>query len=363
MLVPGAPATDRPVDAGGPTAQTELSSYGTSRGYAAHPNPGDVVITAPGLIAGFGGPSNLPQYPLYVASDAQSNPKASAGQGPYQLSAESRPRMTTARASTGVASDAVGNIALVTSTATVEATADGVTAQATSDTQGLTVGPLAIARITSTATRVLDPTGRATSSTHLALEGVRVGGVAVAIDNGGVNAAGQVVPLPLNQVLAGVLAGARISVAVLPAQEAGGSRVQAPAIRVTVPFDGRTVGSGEGTLTMTFGEASVSLASSAAPDSVLAAGVLRPTSAGPPAAAGAGAPALGSAAPATGGQPATSDTGAGSSALQPAALGTSAEPLTKAIPSFDIRSLYLMVGVGALAALGSGQLLRLLGVR
>src|SRR4051794_1304499 len=52
VVLPDAPVTDTPVDGGGPTAQVALSSLGTSTGYAAFPDPGGLVISAPGLVAG-----------------------------------------------------------------------------------------------------------------------------------------------------------------------------------------------------------------------------------------------------------------------------------------------------------------------
>src|SRR5712692_9172800 len=47
--VPGAPLTDTPIDGGGPTAQVVVDSIGTSSGYAAFPDPGQFVLSIPGL--------------------------------------------------------------------------------------------------------------------------------------------------------------------------------------------------------------------------------------------------------------------------------------------------------------------------
>src|SRR5438094_180719 len=84
LAVPEAPVTNTPVDGGGPTAQVQVDSLGTSTGYAAFPDPGQLVVSIPGLAVGLlsGGPGGVPipsppPYPFAVSSDPTSNPEAS----------------------------------------------------------------------------------------------------------------------------------------------------------------------------------------------------------------------------------------------------------------------------------------------
>ena len=95
-MPPPAAATEggrRPTDVaaagGAPNTPQGLSAR---NGYAAFPDPGPLVISAPGLLTGLlsGGGGGLPpislptlpSYPLFVASDPALHPDSSAGAGP-----------------------------------------------------------------------------------------------------------------------------------------------------------------------------------------------------------------------------------------------------------------------------------------
>jgi hypothetical protein len=120
LQIPGFPATDVPVDAGGPTAQAAADSLGSSTGYAALPDPGQFVTTIPGLVTGLlasgaaGFPPvhlpPLPNYPLFVQSDVNSAPNASFGAGPYQLSAKSAQGSSQASGVGGLQTGILGNV-------------------------------------------------------------------------------------------------------------------------------------------------------------------------------------------------------------------------------------------------------------
>src|SRR5581483_12195430 len=64
-------------DAANPISQSTLESTGVSRSFASAPYPGDLVVTAPGTLAAFGGPSLPAQYPFHVAAVHPETPKAS----------------------------------------------------------------------------------------------------------------------------------------------------------------------------------------------------------------------------------------------------------------------------------------------
>src|ERR1700730_17212281 len=147
ITVPGAPGTDTPVDGGGPTAQVAVDSIGTSTGYAAFPDPGQFVVSVPGLVVGVlaGGVGPVPpialpsppNYPFFVQSDASNTPEASVGSGPWALSASSESGSSKANATAGLQSGLGGNTALVSSTASLSPSASaGVGAKAITDVQG-----------------------------------------------------------------------------------------------------------------------------------------------------------------------------------------------------------------------------------
>mgnify|MGYP001426172799 CR=1 FL=1 len=384
--VPGFPVSNNPVDSGGPVAQANLNSLGTSEGFASFPDPGSVITSLPGLGAGLlsGGLAGLPpidvpqapSYPFEISSDAGTNPHQSAGAGPYNLAADSSLAFSQASATAGLQTGVIGNAALVTSKARVSVQGDGgVVATAVSDVQSLTIGPLTIGEVKSTATETLGPDGTIEPTTAMVIDGVAIGGLAVGISPTGLDLPGPTYPLPLNATLASLLSAAKISVTVLAAQSYPG-RVVAPALRITGPVSVKNVGSGPGSYTLTIGGASAAMLTSGlaeAPATPVGARADSPV--GPSAATGATAPITvpplppaGSAAGVQQGATPTppsalSPVQAGSPSQTAVALGPeSARPLAVR-DDFDITSLYLIVAVMAVVMWAAGQLIRLLGVR
>lgn len=281
LTVPGAPGTDTALDGGGPTAQVVVDSIGSSTGYAAFPDPGQFIVSLPalavGLLAGGAGglpPTQLPSppnYPFFVQSDATNDPEVSVGAGPYALSATSEPGSSQAQATAGVRDGLFGNAALAMSTASVspKLTTQGtsVVAKAVADLQGLTVGPLTIGQVKSTAIQTLDSTGTVTPSTDLSITGVRIGGVPVELTPKGVVAGGPVQPVPLNDSVNGLLKSSGITVQFVAAQQHP-DRVVAPALQITfpfaMPFPIPNVGQFHGTATMIVGSATTQMSGVAA---------------------------------------------------------------------------------------------------
>lgn len=388
VTIPGAPLTDTPVDGGGPTAQVVADSIGTSTGYAAFPDPGRFTTTIPGLVSGLlasglaGLPPiqapSLPDYPFYVSSDASTAPDASLGSGPVVLHAASQPGQSQATASAGVEASPVGNTALAKSTSSIAPLADGsVVASAVADLQGLTIGPLTIGDIKSTATETVDPSGTVTPSTALEIAGLRVGGVPVELTPQGFRAGNAVYPVPLNSALASLLKAAGITIEFVAPQQFPG-KVIAPALRIVypfaMPFAIPNVGKYSGTVTMVVGFATAQM-SGVGPSSPSASSASQT----PP---GSSATSL-SSAPSSGG---STDVGVGggsslpvTSQASPAPSGSgsypsaaapfipsrtgAAEPVAAQSPGLDLRSLYLIAVIGLIVASTSGALIRRVGVR
>lgn len=363
-VVPGAPATDIPVDAGGPTAQAVVDSIGTSTAYAAFPAPGDLVISAPGLTAGLvTDPAGLPappDYPFYVHSD-RSRPEDVLGAGPYSLAARSGDGSGEASALAGFRTSELGNAALVRSTTEIGPTDDGgVLARASSVVEALTVGPLTIGSVTSTVTQSMDARGEIQTSSSLDVTGARVAGIAVSITEAGLGVAGVTVPLPIGDTLSDVLSDAGLVVRFLESQH-DGSRVLGPALQIEMPLPTSGVGSADGTMTLTLGLTSVQLTGA---DAFPPLGADEENPVLPPGAALG--PAVGSEAAPGASQSSTPTATPSSTTMSDSGLARPASEHfvpTALIGLFDITSSYLMVSVAALATLVIGQLIRLTGVR
>jgi hypothetical protein len=394
VTIPGAPLTDVPFDGGGPTAQAAADSIGSSTGYAAFPDPGQFALTVPGLVIGIlssglaGLPPiklpSLPNYPFSVSSDASTAPDASAGSGPYQISANSETGSSKASATAGLNTGLSGSASLVTSTASLTPTAAGaVVAKAVSDVQGLSIGPLTLGEVKSTATETIDANGTITPSTSLEIAGLRIGGVAIEMTPQGFVAGGPTYPLNINSILDGLLKAAGIKVEMLAAQQFPG-KVLAPAMQITfpfaMPFAIPNLGKFSGTVTMIIGSTTAQMSGAAAG---AASGDTGATPAAGSAGSGtstgfgaaSGTPAVGS----SGGSPSSPSVGSVPSP-SPASVPLLAAPRPSApkrlasspvgrraglgaIRTLDIRSLYLVLVAGVVVAAASGQLIRRLGVR
>lgn len=277
VTVPGAPATDNPIDGGGPTAQVALDSIDASTGYAAFPDPGDLALTGPGLLVGLLGsgaaglpPVNLgaspPNYPFFVTSDAN-KPEQSIGAGPYRLEAKSGRTASTASATVGFQPDVVGNVAVSTTNASVVASGVEVVSQATSDTQALTVGPISFGQVRSRATMTLDSSGKATPASSLEIVGMRIGSIPIELTPNGFVAGNSSQAFPLNASLAQLLGPAKMKVEVVAAQQFP-DRVVAPALRITMPFD-FALSKGTTVMTVTIGSATAMLSGASTQGSAL----------------------------------------------------------------------------------------------
>ncbi|HEX3899683.1 MAG TPA: hypothetical protein VHW74_10970 [Mycobacteriales bacterium] len=372
--LPGAPLTDTPLDSGGPSGEASLNSLGEGVGYAAFPDPGQFVISLPGLVAGLLGtgaaglpPIHLPQLPAYPfeVTANSTTPTASIGAGAYNISATTGQTYSTGKATAGLQIDAAGNAALLTGSSSIDVNDDGsVVATATSDLQGLTIGPVTLGEITSTATETLSNDGTVTPSSSLSITGVRVGTLPVTVSTKGLNVAGTSVPLPVSSVLNTVLAADHIKLSFVTAQSFK-DRVVAPALDITGPLPTKEIGTKNGTFDLTVGSATASIEATApAP----------PSSVGTP-----GVGSVGS-----GGDLGTSPVGSGDSGVLPPLPGsdtTSGDVIPPVVAPatgtenpqaslsaasanlFDIRSSYLVLCIVGAVAVLLGQLVRLMGVR
>lgn len=383
--IPGFPLSETPVDVGGPTAQAMLDSLANSTAYAAFPDPGPLVISVPGLVTGLlaGGAvglppiklPTLPSYPLAVEASTPFTPEASSGAGLYALDVTSDGLSSVASASGGLQS-AVGNIGLIDSHASVAPTATGtVVAQAITDFQGLTVGPLTIGEVKAMAMVTIDNDGSTTPSDTIAITGVRIGGLSVDITPTGLNVGGLIIAIPIAATLAALLKAAGIQMQIEAAQMLPDG-VIAPALQLSMPVSSLGLGRANGTLTITIGaaEAHVTVPSTSATTTggAESSGTSQP-SGGLPLAGGSSLPLSGgSLLPSSGGSTASAAEAPGLSPntsigeTTPQGLGETRPAAAAVIPvpiSFNIESIYLLMALLAVAAIASATAIRLLGVK
>jgi hypothetical protein len=372
--LPGAPLSSSPLGSGGPSGQAALNSLGTGTGYAAFPDPGELVQSLPGLAAGLlaGGAAGLPpihlpalpSYPFAVTATA-TNPSQAIGAGAYRIVASTNAAESKGLAVTGLQLSGAGNTALVASSSDVKVHGDGsVTSTATSDIQGLTLGPVTIGEITSTATESLSPDGIVTPSTSISVTGLRIGTLAVSLDTKGLNIAGNSVPVPVDGLINSLLKSQHITVSTLKAQS-GPGLIVSPAVQITGPLPTKKLGTAKGTFTLLLGMSTASMVATG-PSAATTGDVGSSGSTG----------SLG-----TGGTPGSLGSGGGPSDIPPLGGSSSLEPTTQPpsvapgqgqpsalapaayLGTFDIRNLYLLLCIVGAGAFLVAQLVRLIGVR
>jgi hypothetical protein len=358
-----------------PTAQAAVTSSGDSQAFASLPYPGEAVATAPGLLRSMGAPQQTPDYPGYVASDYPSRPKQQfpaagdpAGAG-YRLSAESSETKSAAAASSGL--EAEGGVAtgLATANASSEQAANGtVRARGEARVESFgAAGVLRVGQVLTSATVMRDLTGKLVRSTSTEIENVSVAGQAVGVRDGALVVGTAETPLG-DSALGAILASAGISMEVVAAEPttdgvvAGGLLVvvrtpesagEASAMRYRIGFASasvalevlgdRTGGTGGS------GAAGNGSGTGAAVDSTSGGGT---TSGSAPASGSAGAADL---------SPSTLPSGSVPEQPPAPALATSGQG--GAALELDFLPIYVALALAALTVLGSGHLIRLLGVR
>jgi hypothetical protein len=231
FIAPKASLSDTVADVGGPSAQATMDSIGTSRAFASFPYPGETAVTSTGLVRTLSGVP-VPDYPLYASSDHPIVPSREIGSGIFALKAESAARRSAAVASVGLAVEGAGTLGLVRSTASTDATGEAVVSEARSVIESLSIGPLRLGHVVSTARVSLAPDGQLTRQSGTEVVGATVAGTDVAITPDGLKAGGTAVGAPPAAPVADLLAKAGITVELVKAQQLP-TGVAAPAVRIT----------------------------------------------------------------------------------------------------------------------------------
>ncbi len=362
LYLPGAPGLAEVVDLGFPGTTVLLDTIGTSTATAAFPDPGELVGSLSGLAAGliglgaYGLPPielpTLPAYPFAVSTDAITRPDATLGEGVYELEAHSRPTSGTATASGGLRTGSAGNAALLHSTSSVEVQSSGtVVATGTGGIDGLTIGPLSIGQIRSTARMTMTPSGEVTPFSEIVIRGLGVGGVGIDIATDALTVGDAPVPLPIGETANALLQPFGMTLALRPSATTG-DQTTAPAIVITMPVEAQGLSSGPGTFSLTLGGAIASIRGAPAnqpapsvPDAI------------PPTDVDSSIPSFGS-------TPLPFSTPVAPVGTSPV-LGVAPRPIaaTPVIPvePWSVQTLYLTLGIGGCLAHALIHVLRLLG--
>jgi hypothetical protein len=163
------------LEGAGPVAQAHLDSLGDSDALASFPYPGDVTAGLPGTAGAlFGVP--IPQYPLYVTSQAGDQPKSGGAPG-VTLSASSYP--TTAIGHAVVGTDLSG----FTSTGSVTVNSDNsVTAHAETVMGVNLLNLVTLSGVDSSATATADGfSGDLTRTSHLSIGQISAPGLSITV--------------------------------------------------------------------------------------------------------------------------------------------------------------------------------------
>ena len=254
--VPHYVAVSQIFDGGGPVTQAEADSTGRATSFAALPYPGENAVAAPGLLSVAFGRSVPLAYPFYVQADHPTVPKSELRDpsGSYALAAAAADGTATAAGAlqgmNHVSGSSSQSKALLDDNGVVRTVAESViTGVSVAD------GALRIASVTTRSETVLGPDdAKPVTTTALVVEGASVAGHAVTIGADGVHAEGQSLPAPVGQG-AGTdnqfLGQLGLSARIVPTGVPGGADALVITSSQTFPAPGNP----KGTLVMTFGGA------------------------------------------------------------------------------------------------------------
>jgi hypothetical protein len=345
-------------EASSPTVSALVNSEPDSQAFAANPYPGkDVLSLAASLPTG-----PLPA-PEVVTSGSPGTPKQEMSQPGYTISAESTQTSSHGHGETGASSGDTASVGSVAADAQVTATASSVTSTATSSAHAFAAGPLAIAGVLTKAVATLDSSGRTTLRSSIAAGDVTVNGTRVGLGPDGLEIAGTTVPLPDASPVTTALEQAGITVTYVKETKTP-TGVTAPAVLIHVTDPG-----GQSDTPYVLGQASAGVAPQASFDTgtgdTIDTGTGTTGTTGGSSTSGSSTASGGAPAVLPGGQSTSTAPAGGSS---PAVAGPdSGRSLVPAASSADTIAggglFYFVLVIAAAAALGTGQLMRLLGVR
>jgi hypothetical protein len=353
VVAEGGPVTNQVADAASPIAQAAVDSTAGSTALGSVAYPGDLIVTAPGLVAGFSGGQTsgaIPPYPLIAVAGSTTSPESSAEAPGTSMHAAADGRHAEAVATSG----ADGSGSTITATAdVVVGDDDGITATASSDASSVTIGPLVLGRVAARSVVRRAPGADVTREATFEATGITVAGIDVRLTDEGLVLAGTTAPLDASP-LQSILDGAGIAVHSIEEEETEDGVISAGLV-VTKSQD-LPAAITPATVTYTFGRAAASVSSvaSSVPITVV------PT---PATSSGGGSDALTTDEGPSAGLPPPEQAAPPAAAAAPTSTPGVFAAETGPAPLFDLTSFYLVLVLAAACAGVALELLRHLGVR
>ena len=204
------------VDGGGPSAQAVLDSLGVSKAFASFPYPGELGVSATGLVSILTGFS-LPSYPLIANSDYPVQPQRNVDQPGLHLDTKSDPGSAVGDARFG---ETTGDTLEAGGFARASVTSDDqhrLTARAEARFS-VAVGPVHVRGVRAVAQEVRSADGKVTPTSSLEVGTISIAGIDLSLTDRGLVLAGT--PLVPIDVINGVAKGLSVngtSITFLPA--------------------------------------------------------------------------------------------------------------------------------------------------
>lgn len=214
MSAPNFVAVETFIDGGGPVAQAVIDGLGNSHAFASLPYPGDLAITGPGLLAGLTGLPSPPPYPFFVNSSHPTKPEGKLAHPGYELAAASGEASSQSSATTGGASgdSAIGRTVAKAVSQRDPATG-AVSAEATGTADVINIGGvLRIGQVDALARVTRSPGQDPVRQASFAINGMTIAGTSVGFSDKGFTVGDTTTPIPPGDALTEALKQAKITV-------------------------------------------------------------------------------------------------------------------------------------------------------
>ena len=230
----GAPGTDRPVDFAFPSSAADVSSLQGSSAQASLAYPGEIVLNGPGLCKVFVPQCELPDYPFFVDTQFGRKNDARVQYGLTVLEASSREHTSRGSASSAQGDPkSAGGGNSSSSTGTIDPETGVATAEAATVTDAISFGDvLTIGSVHAVALVTQEPGKDIVRQATLEVRGVTIAGQAVGITSQGLVVGSEPTPLPAGNPFEEALAQAGIHLRWLGGYETPNGIV-APQLEIT----------------------------------------------------------------------------------------------------------------------------------
>jgi hypothetical protein len=199
VFADGAPVASTPFDGGSPVAQAALDSNGASTAFGSVAYPGDLAVSAPGLIAGVGAgrvPS-LPNYPVIARADP-AKPDDTVSLPGVAMKATATSEEARASASAGASSTGLAAPDARTAASVVRGRSGLPTATGEATISGLSIGAVRLGQIRGAARTALKADGTLARSSSFEVSALEVAGLRASYGADGLTVGGTRVPVDLS---------------------------------------------------------------------------------------------------------------------------------------------------------------------